>query len=159
MLLAEGRECFYEGGLRFGCENGCSRCCCGEPGYVWMSGEEAVAISRHLGLHITDFLERYTQDTPSGISFLDLEEKNWNCIMLGDDGRCSIYGVRPRQCRTYPFWTANLRSAEAWKSASLACPGIGRGRLYSREEIDGIVSEGAETAPGRQQSGEKNVGR
>jgi hypothetical protein len=46
-----------------------------------------------------------------------------------------IYPVRPLQCRTYPFWFQNLRSEKKWRLTGTACPGIGQGRRYSKDEI------------------------
>jgi hypothetical protein len=39
------------------------------------------------------------------------------------------------QCRTWPFWFANMRSEERWKSVLRECPGIGNGPLVDRESI------------------------
>jgi Fe-S-cluster containining protein len=64
-----------------------------------------------------------------------------DCIFLqaGAGGKkCVIYSVRPSQCRSWPFWPDNLRSANAWNEAARKCPGINRGRLYSFEEIEEI---------------------
>ncbi len=55
-----------------------------------------------------------------------------------DDG-CSIYPVRPDQCKTYPFWFENLRSVKKWRRLSRECPGIGCGPLYSKDKILKIV--------------------
>ncbi len=36
---------------------------------------------------------------------LQLKDKSdGSCFFQADDGRCSIYAVRPLICRTYPFW-------------------------------------------------------
>lgn len=67
-------------------------------------------------------------------------------LLEGDDGRCvfyregcRIYSVRPRQCKTYPFWFSALRSEARWRQATRQCPGIGHGRHFTREEILRIV--------------------
>ena len=49
--------------------------------------------------------------------------------------KCLIYPVRPTQCRTWPFWPANLQSVESWCLAALRCPGINRGTLHEFDEI------------------------
>jgi hypothetical protein len=52
---------------------------------------------------------------------------------------CSIYQVRPLQCRTWPFWDGNLASKDAWDIASKKCPGMDRGgREFSREKIESL---------------------
>ena len=48
---------------------------------------------------------------------------------------CMVYPVRPRQCRTFPFWSENLKDAAAWEALRPGCPGIGEGRLFPSEEI------------------------
>jgi len=52
--------------------------------------------------------------------------------------RCVIYPVRPKQCRTWPFWSENLAGPNAWNKAAIKCPGINRGKLYSLQEIERI---------------------
>lgn len=129
---------FYEAGLRFECKKDCSRCCGGSPGYVFMDEDEQKAIEDHLGLDHPQFLEEYTKQVGERISLRDLEEDNWNCIML-KDGKCSVYEVRPLQCRTFPFWAQNIFTRREWEETAQECPGIGTGRLYSEEEIESIA--------------------
>jgi len=31
------------------------------------------------------------------------------------DKQCTVYPVRPAQCRTFPWWKENLSSKEAWR--------------------------------------------
>jgi Fe-S-cluster containining protein len=53
----------------------------------------------------------------------------------GESRRCTVYGLRPRQCRTWPFWHSNLANEEAWAETCQVCPGSGHGQLYPAEEI------------------------
>jgi Fe-S-cluster containining protein len=72
-------------------------------------------------------------------SMISLKEKqNYDCVFLNERG-CSVYEGRPRQCRTYPFWMSILESEERWEEEKKSCPGIGKGRLYTKEEIDGLL--------------------
>ncbi len=65
---------------------------------------------------------------------------NADCIFLRA-GKCSVYQGRPTQCRTWPFWPENLR-AKTWNSEiANFCPGVGKGRLWSADEIQKTVSE------------------
>jgi Fe-S-cluster containining protein len=51
------------------------------------------------------------------------------------ENRCSVYEGRPDQCRTWPFWP-EVMDAKTWKKEVAAfCPGVGKGRLHSAEEI------------------------
>lgn len=68
------------------------------------------------------------------------EQPNGDCIFYRD-GRCMMYPVRPSQCRTFPFWLKNLRSEDAWRETQRTCPGIGKGRRFTREEILALVAE------------------
>ncbi|HEV8050891.1 MAG TPA: YkgJ family cysteine cluster protein, partial [Parachlamydiaceae bacterium] len=52
-----------------------------------------------------------------------VEKKNYDCIFLKDK-KCSVYPVRPTQCRTFPWWMQNLATPEDWKEAAKFCEGI-----------------------------------
>jgi Fe-S-cluster containining protein len=55
--------------------------------------------------------------------------------------RCQVYEARPAQCRTWPFWPENM-NAKAWdREVVRFCPGVGRGRKYSAEEIQGLLAQ------------------
>ncbi len=127
---------WYEQGLRFQCQEGCTNCCGGFPGDVWVSGEESESIASFLTLPLEQFNRTYVRRTSGGHSLK--EKSNDDCIFLNQTG-CSIYPVRPRQCRTFPFWAENLESRAAWQRLKGECPGIGTGRLWTREEIERIV--------------------
>ncbi len=133
----EDRAYFFDAGLRFEC-TGCGRCCTGAPGTVFMNRETSERIAAHLGLSRAVFLRRYAYPFKGGHSLR--EKPNGDCIFFSE-GKCDIYPVRPTQCRTYPFWPETVRSEAAWRETCAACPGIGQGRLYSREEIIAQVQE------------------
>jgi Fe-S-cluster containining protein len=63
------------------------------------------------------------------------EEPNGDCCML-QDGKCSVYDVKPTRCSTFPFWEPVLASEAAWNEAAERCEGIGQGDLYGPEEIE-----------------------
>lgn len=129
---------FYENGLDFSCRKDCSKCCGGSPGYVFMTEEEISRLHQRLGIDRDTFLLNYTKTVGDRISLLDVEEDNWNCILL-KEGRCSVYEDRPLQCRTFPFWPQNIISEGEWKETAEECPGIGEGRHYTMEEIESIA--------------------
>ena len=128
---------FYQRGLKFECQKDCSHCCGGSPGYVWLSQHDIDTISEHLQISTSEFIANYTKKMGPNYSLIDLEDDNWNCILL-KNGKCSIYNIRPMQCRTYPFWPQNIESERAWKEQQNSCPGIGKGRTYQAEEIEAI---------------------
>lgn len=132
------KQPFYHKGLRFECQKDCSKCCGGAPGYVWLHKDDVKRISNFLNLTEDEFIDQYTKLVDQRLSLIDVESDNWNCIML-KEGRCSIYNVRPMQCRTFPFWYQNLESDYYWEETVEECPGIGKGRLYSQPEIESIA--------------------
>jgi hypothetical protein len=80
-----------------------------------------------------------------GVSRVSLTERpNFDCIFLErqEDGRrtCGIYPVRPQQCRTWPFWSQNLRSRSEWDQVKrrTPCPGMDVGRHYNYVQIESI---------------------
>jgi len=136
---------WYADGLKFKCTQ-CGNCCTGPPGFVWFDEEEAIAIADHLGLSVDEFHKRYCKKKYGRWTLDEVSRKHgFDCIFLRRDeqgrGLCSIYPVRPTQCRTWPFWPENLRSPRAWRRASRHCPGIDHGNFYPAEEIRILVDK------------------
>ena len=136
-------EPFYAEGLRFECTR-CSRCCRHSPGYVFLSSEDLALLAEASRLSPLGFFERYCREVDLyGIGRVSLRERdNFDCI-LWEEGGCSMYDARPVQCRSYPFWSANLSSPESWAAVIEECPGAGQGRLVRAEEIDGWLEMAA----------------
>lgn len=127
---------WYADGLKFTCTQ-CGNCCTGAPGYVYVDDEEIRMIAEFIGRsdgtlgreHLRRVGRRYslTEDRRSG-----------DCFFLKEvDGKriCSIYPVRPLQCRTWPFWDINLASPADWADAAKGCPGMNKGRHYDLVQI------------------------
>ena len=108
-----------------------------------MSTEEIEAIAEHLGLTVDAFGAKYLMRVGKRWSLK--EKKNFDCVFW--DQGCTVYPVRPKQCRTFPFWPENLTNLEQWLEVVEECPGAGAGRHYSYEEIEvlklGIGEAGA----------------
>jgi len=131
------KDKWYRQGLRFTC-TGCGSCCTGEPGYVWVTREEIRRIAR--------YQERDDEWLPGdllrrvGFKYSLTEKSNGDCIFLQSSGNgkriCSIYSVRPLQCRTWPFWTINLKNPSSWAYASDTCPGMNNGKQYDYDAIE-----------------------
>ena len=134
-------DCFYEKGLRFEC-TGCRYCCSCEPGYVFLSRKDAMRLAEATGLSLDAFIEVYCRKIDMGVfKLISLKEKeNFDCIFLSETG-CSVYDARPEQCRTYPFWASVMEDRESWDNEASSCPGIGKGRLYSKREIERLLSQ------------------
>ncbi len=133
---------WYGRGLRFEC-TGCGNCCRnrGEYAFVYLTGRDVAAIAGFLKLSRREFLERHCTKADGAVS---LRMDAPACEFLGADNRCAIYPVRPKQCATWPFWRENLEKAVWEDEVAKDCPGIGRGKLHSRAEIEAIAREDAE---------------
>ena len=127
---------WWHEGVRFECQ-GSGRCCVsrGAYGYVYVTLEDRRRIAKLLGLGTRTFTLRYCEKE-NGI--WKLRDFNENCRFL-EGAKCGIYQARPTQCRTWPFWPETL-GAKAWaREVAAYCPGVGKGRLWSREEIQGVL--------------------
>jgi uncharacterized protein len=135
---ADKKEWFAEG-LSFGCTQ-CGNCCSGPPGYVWFNQQEAQTMAAGLQLDVPTFLRRYAHTVNGRWTLNERTGPNgYDCVFLqrDDQGKalCSIYPVRPQQCRTWPFWPELLQSPAAWERASRKCPGMNKGTFYPVEKI------------------------
>lgn len=139
MKLFTRKSPWYTAGLAFEC-SGCGTCCAGpDEGYVWVTNDEISSIAEHLGIPRKEMMQKYVRKVRSRYSLIERTD-NRDCIFLNPDpdgGKgCSVYSVRPTQCRTWPFWPANLRNSESWILAGLRCKGINRGQLHECEQIE-----------------------
>jgi hypothetical protein len=140
MKLTDFYKKWYIAGLHFECM-GCGACCSGpEEGYIWATKQEVKFISDYLKMSERQFRRKYTKKVGLKTTLIEDSESK-DCIFLEEkDGqkRCSIYPVRPSQCRNWPFWSQNLKSPDTWNRAGMKCPGINKGRLYTFSEIEEI---------------------
>lgn len=123
---------WYQDGLRFRCTR-CGNCCTGAPGFVWVNDEELNALALHLGEPREHIDKLYTRWLGPRLSLR--EKPNGDCIFFDKAAGCTVYPVRPRQCRTWPFWESNVKTAEDWEETCQICPGSGQGDLIPAEEI------------------------
>lgn len=97
--------------------------CCSIPGgFVRVTEEEAAAIARHLGMDLAAFRSRHVQGDGRTLK----DGLGHRCVFL-QDGReagCSIYEVRPRKCREWPFWPEALTDPSLRELVLRTCPGI-----------------------------------
>lgn len=151
--ILDQQEPWFADGLKFTCTQ-CGNCCTGGPGFVWISQKEIVRLAEFLKLSREVVVERYCRKFDGRLSLKERRsrEGNYDCIFLKETGPtdsqggvsqrrrvCTIYPVRPLQCRTWPFWPENLSNPQAWDRASGRCPGMGRGdRHFPREKIESL---------------------
>src|SRR5690349_18331513 len=107
---------WHADGLQFTCQQ-CGNCCTGEPGYVWVSDIELARLAEHLKLPQREVIEKYCRKVHGKLSLKEVRSPagQHDCIFLrekkpenGNGDRivqptrvCSIYPVRPLQCRTW----------------------------------------------------------
>jgi uncharacterized protein len=118
------KDPWYKDGLRFSCTE-CGQCCTGAPGYVWVSKSEVSQMATHLNICVEKFVHTYTRLVRGRLSLRE-HPKSYDCLFLKGK-KCSVYSVRPKQCRTFPFWPDVLKSKEAWGSNESYCEGINNG--------------------------------
>jgi Fe-S-cluster containining protein len=126
---------WYSAGLRFECTQ-CGDCCTGAPGFVWVNDAEIAALAALVGEpDVEQFEDKYVRKV--GIRKSLREFPNGDCVFFdGETRKCTVYGARPRQCKTWPFWDSNLKSPEEWQRTCEVCPGSGKGKLYNLETIE-----------------------
>ena len=129
---SKAAEPWYAGGLEFTCTQ-CGKCCTGDPGYVWVDDAEVAALAAARGERVPEFVALYTKNAKGRRTLR--EKPDGDCVFYDRAKGCTVYRVRPRQCRTWPFWESNLATPEAWQQAVEVCPGSGVGQLISVEEI------------------------
>jgi uncharacterized protein len=140
-------EPWFSQGLRFTCTQ-CGNCCSGPPGFVWVSDEELAKLAEFLGTTTKQVLRKYCRKVGRQIALKEIKNKSTgghDCIFIkeipsGSSRQkrriCSVYSVRPLQCRTWPFWEGNLSSLAAWNRAAKTCLGMNRGESFSRTRIE-----------------------
>lgn len=83
------------------------------------------------------FIKRYCRWVPyyDNTKVLCLKETDeYDCILWKNG--CTAYDKKPVQCTTYPFWSHFLESERAWNENEKSCPGINKGQLHTKEEIE-----------------------
>jgi hypothetical protein len=129
-------EKFWKKGIRFECQ-GTGRCCTsrGSYGYVYLTLKDRRRLAEHLKISTLSFTRRYCSKTSGHFHLKDFRK---DCQFLKGKG-CSVYEARPTQCRTWPFWPENMNARSWARDVVEFCPGIGKGRLYSEEEIQALL--------------------
>jgi Fe-S-cluster containining protein len=108
----------------------CANCC--RTLRVVVTDEDIPRIARHLGMEPGEFRTAYLER--------DEDEGGYRirarpCPFLGEDGRCTIYGVRPENCRGYPFTDRRDFAFRTIGHANnaVACPAV----FYLVEQMQG----------------------
>ena len=153
VLETSTQKPWYADGLRFTCSQ-CGNCCTGAPGYVWISDVEIDRLAAHLKISREETIETYCRRIGDRYSLRERRSPQglYDCIFLqevsvaAEPGQiahakrvCSMYDVRPLQCRTWPFWDGLLASRESWDAAGQRCHGINHGtRKFTLKQIESL---------------------
>jgi len=145
VLTTDDGKTWYADGLNFTCTQ-CGNCCTGGPGFVWISDVEITRLAEHLKMTEQAVKQKYCRMVSGRLSLKERKtpEGNYDCIFLKampatapEKGElpqtrkyCSVYTVRPLQCRTWPFWSGNLATPAAWDRAAERCHGMNAGRRH-----------------------------
>jgi len=125
--------------LCFSC-TACGDCCTsGDDYHVYLDGREAGRIRKYLNLSKGWFRRRYLERLESG-ELVAAFEADGRCVFLGANRQCTVYPVRPLQCRTYPFWPELTGNLKAWQAEAKRCEGIDQGRRVPLERIRRAVN-------------------
>jgi len=106
------------------CEACGGRCCTGESGYIWINYDEIEKMAAFLGFSVEGFAALYLRKVKHRYSLTEkpLAKDNFACIFFDESkNRCSVYPVRPLQCRTFPFWQQFKNNEDEVRRE---CPGI-----------------------------------
>lgn len=75
-----------------------------------------------LTLSIEDFSQKYIRIVHGRYSLKELLP-HYDCVFFKEK-MCTIYEVRPTQCKTYPFWPDHLENEASWEAVKKECEGI-----------------------------------
>lgn len=138
MSAGAPKKKWWHEGIRFECQ-GSGKCCTsrGSYGYVYLTLNDRRRMAKHLDMSTGAFTRLFCKKTDG---FYHLNNPDADCHFLKDK-RCTVYEGRPSQCRTWPFWPDNM-NAKTWNTdVASYCPGVGKGKLHSKEDIEKVLSE------------------
>jgi len=140
MKNADYRQPLYKRqSLRFQCTQ-CGACCTGSKDYhVYLDEAQANKIQLFLGIGARWFKYRYLATDENSLVLQSRDDGR--CILLGKNGCCRVYSVRPVQCATYPFWPEVIKTSSAWRKEAKRCEGIDCGDAVSVEKIEAALKQ------------------
>lgn len=89
------------------CDECEGNCCIGESGYIWINKTEINKLASFLNISVDELGLKYLFKVGYKYSLKEkkLSDENYACVFFDiQKKQCSIYDVRPIQCRTFPFW-------------------------------------------------------
>jgi len=126
--MLQNNNILYKDGFSFGFDPGACKkcsgiCCCGESGYIWINQREIQIISNFLKINIVDFKNKYLNQIDNRLTIKEkIINDDYVCIFFDYiTKKCSIYSVRPLQCKEFPFWNS---FKDEYYIEIQQCPGI-----------------------------------
>jgi uncharacterized protein len=120
---------------------------------IYLTNEDIVRIGQQTGYVPKEFAETLYNYDGSCVKVIDSGKKvildlpvmkskrDESCIFYKDN--CSIYDIRPRACRLFPFRveeeTNHLGDIRLSISYNIHCPGIGKGEVMKKEKLEELV--------------------
>jgi len=106
----------------------CTACgkCCQTKGEVYLNPTETRQAASLLSLPLEEFKTKFVareEETSKEHKWTVLKQKNiiasngekaTQCVFLNEEMQCGIYGARPLQCSTYPFWPRIMDEIDGW---------------------------------------------
>jgi hypothetical protein len=98
----------------------CSNCC--KTVSPQFTEEDIRRIAQHFKMTEADFKTTYLEPDEAG----DLYLKSLPCAFLADDGRCTIYEIRPKDCADYPHTRKKAFASRTHLHAenTVVCPAV-----------------------------------
>ena len=133
------RKPFYAEGIQFECQ-GSGKCCTsrGSYGFVYLTDADQKRFAKYFGITKAQFLKQYCGEKGSHVHLIDPPENKGDCMFLKKN-QCSAYEARPEHCRTWPFWPENMNPKTWNNEIKTFCPGVGKGKVHSFEEIKAVL--------------------
>lgn len=127
---------WYDKGLRFTCLK-CGNCCRanGDYSYIYVTVDEIQRIMKHLDIPRKEFMRNHCSRL-EGRTIIKFKD---GACSLAQEDQCTVYKVRPIQCKAWPFWVENLDEWVWYEEIASICPGVNRGKLYKKEEVEKIA--------------------
>lgn len=121
--------------MKFSCQESCGGQCCtmgwSQAGaFVFLTKQDQLKIQATYGISLLDFanLGEFTSTRFAMYSTRQwfLKGKDDHCYFF-ENGKCKIYGARPVQCQTFPYWPENIVEGKWVDKVRSSCPGIDQG--------------------------------
>lgn len=126
IISLEGFDFIFDPGA---CRQCSGRCCRGRSGSIWLTLEDVKRIALFLNISQTDLLCNHLHKKNGRLSINEVTVgTEYHCAFFnGTEMNCSIYPVRPHQCRQFPFWEYYRIDP---RPLAFECPGVIFSKTY-----------------------------